>query len=66
VGSGKDADRREAQAALRQWQQDPDLAGVRGETALAVLPQGERSGWAKLWQDVADLLARTGGSRQAP
>jgi serine/threonine-protein kinase len=46
---------------LRHWQTDPDLAGVRDPTALAGLPEAERAAWAKLWADVAALLAKSGG-----
>src|SRR5262249_50467543 len=44
-------------AALRRWQANPDLAGVRGAEALAKLPDVEREEWHKLWNDAADLLA---------
>jgi tetratricopeptide (TPR) repeat protein len=43
------------------WQVDADFAGVRGEAALAKLPEQERPGWQKLWTDVADTLARAEG-----
>jgi tetratricopeptide (TPR) repeat protein len=42
---------------MRRWLVDPDLAGVRGE-AIAQLPEAERQPWQKLWDDVADALAR--------
>jgi serine/threonine-protein kinase len=54
--SGKPADRLEVQATMRHWQLDSDLAGVRGEKALAGLPEADRLGWAKLWQEVATLV----------
>jgi hypothetical protein len=41
---------------MRHWQQDSDLASVRGEQALAALPQEQRLAWAGLWRDVATLL----------
>src|SRR5262249_20791724 len=44
--------------ALKRWQADRDLAGVRGTKSLAKLPEAERQAWQKLWDDVADLLAR--------
>jgi serine/threonine-protein kinase len=47
------------QQTLRHWQQDPDLAGVRGD-ALARLPAAERDAWRKLWADVDALLKRAG------
>jgi serine/threonine protein kinase/Flp pilus assembly protein TadD len=42
---------------LQHWQQNTDLAGVRGE-ALSKLPQADRERWHKLWTDVADTLTR--------
>jgi tetratricopeptide (TPR) repeat protein/tRNA A-37 threonylcarbamoyl transferase component Bud32 len=45
---------------LRHWQKDTDLAGVRDRAALAKLPEAERKDWAKLWGDVAALLAKAG------
>jgi hypothetical protein len=41
---------------LRHWQQDPDLAGLRDEAALAKLPAEERAACEKLWADVVSLL----------
>jgi hypothetical protein len=43
---------------LRSWQKDTDLAGVRGQAALAKLPEAERREWAKLWGEVVALLAK--------
>jgi tetratricopeptide (TPR) repeat protein len=40
---------------LQHWQDDADLAGVRGED-LVKLPAAERQEWQKLWADVAALL----------
>src|SRR5262249_52791378 len=40
---------------LQHWRTDPDLLGVRDESALARLPAEEQSGWRKLWADVAKL-----------
>src|SRR5205085_7806659 len=48
----------QAGEALRHWQRDPDLAGVRDKQALAALPAGERADWEKFWAEVADLLRR--------
>jgi tetratricopeptide (TPR) repeat protein len=45
---------------LRDWQRDSDLAGVRDRAALAKLPAAERQEWAKLWGEVAALLAKVG------
>jgi tetratricopeptide (TPR) repeat protein/tRNA A-37 threonylcarbamoyl transferase component Bud32 len=54
---------------LRQWQTDPDLAGVRDQAALAKLPAAERAEWQKIWSGVADLLAKsktTGAPERRP
>jgi serine/threonine-protein kinase len=56
--SGQPADRAAAQQALRHWQQDSDLAGLRDAAALAQLPAEERAACAPLWADVAGLLTR--------
>jgi serine/threonine-protein kinase len=56
-------DRALVQKTLRHWQQDADLAGVRGPEALAQLPPAERAGWAQLWAEAADLLQKTGGRK---
>jgi hypothetical protein len=44
--------------ALRHWKQDPDLAGIRDDEALARLPQPERKEWQALWADVGSLQSR--------
>jgi len=41
-----------------QRHRDRDFAGVRGDEALAKLPEAERHEWRKLWQDVAELERR--------
>jgi hypothetical protein len=46
------------QKALRHWQKDTDLAGVRGAAALAKLPQAERAGWQKLGTEVVAPLKK--------
>ena len=43
---------------LRDWLEDPHLAGVRGPDALARLPATERQAWQRLWTDIANALAR--------
>src|SRR5262249_40942866 len=43
--SGEPTDRMEVQRVLRHWQKDVDLAGLRGDEAIARLPAGEREGW---------------------
>jgi hypothetical protein len=45
---------------LRNWQADPDLAGVRDVAALAGLPEAERADWQRLWADVQALLEKAG------
>jgi tetratricopeptide (TPR) repeat protein len=54
--SGKPADRAAVQSALRLWQKDADLAGLRDRDALAKLPAQEQKAFAQLWADVAALL----------
>jgi hypothetical protein len=55
---GPDTDRAIIVGQLRHWLADTDFAGVRGQAALAKLPEAERPAWQKLWGDVADTLAR--------
>jgi hypothetical protein len=57
----KAADRTAVQQALRHWQKDSDLAGLRDAAALAKLSAEERPACAKLWADVAALLKKTEG-----
>jgi serine/threonine-protein kinase len=54
--SAKPGETDQARAALRHWQQDADLAGIRDEAALAKLPAGEREACSRLWAEVAALL----------
>jgi serine/threonine-protein kinase len=58
---GTATDRAAVRQALRHWQQDNDLAGIRDQVALAKLPAEERATFAKLWADVAALLKQTEG-----
>jgi serine/threonine-protein kinase len=44
---------------LQYWQRDPDFRGVRGDDALANLPEAERSAWRRLWADIEALLEKT-------
>jgi eukaryotic-like serine/threonine-protein kinase len=53
-------DRPKLRQKLEHWQLDTDFAGIRGDAALAKLPEAERAAWQKLWADVAELLKRTG------
>ena len=43
---------------MKRWQQDTALNRVRGEEALAKLPEAERREWQALWDDVAALEQR--------
>jgi tetratricopeptide (TPR) repeat protein len=40
---------------MQHWLKDEDFAGVRGDKALAKLPEEERKDWHKLWQEVEAL-----------
>jgi serine/threonine-protein kinase len=55
---GKPEDWTVAAKAVRSWQGNKDLAGVRDEQALAKFPAGERQAWQALWAKVATLAAR--------
>jgi Flp pilus assembly protein TadD len=46
---------------LQHWQQDPDLAGVRGPEALGRLPDADRHAWQKLWEEVEALRRKAAG-----
>jgi hypothetical protein len=63
ANSNKSQDRAVVQQKMRHWQQDTDLAGVRGD-ALAKLPAAEREPWRKLWEEVDGLLAKVGASEK--
>ena len=49
---------------LAHWQQDLDVASLRGD-AIDSLPESERPAWKQLWSDVAALLARAGEASPA-
>jgi tetratricopeptide (TPR) repeat protein len=51
--------------ALRHWQKDSDLIGIRDKVALAQMSAEERAACAKLWSDVAALL-KTAGTKLDP
>jgi tetratricopeptide (TPR) repeat protein len=55
--SGKPEDRRLVATAVRSWQGNKDLAGVRDEQALAGLSADERRDWQALWAKAAALAA---------
>jgi tetratricopeptide (TPR) repeat protein len=54
------------QEALRTWQRDPGLAGVREQAQLANLTAPEREAWQQLWQQVEAALAQTDAQRKMP
>jgi hypothetical protein len=60
MGGDKPAGRAAARQALRHWQQDSDLAGIRDKAALDNLPAEEQKAFARLWSDVAALLKQAG------
>jgi tetratricopeptide (TPR) repeat protein len=62
---GQAESRAAAQRTLRHWQQDADLAGVRGKEAVAALPADERAEWEKFWAEVGDLLRRLDAAKLA-
>lgn len=47
-----------------QWQQDPDLAGIRDAAELDKLPKEERAACRQLWADVAELLDRAAAEHE--
>ncbi len=58
LGTGKPADRAAVQQALRHWQKDTDLAGIRDPAVLTKLPAAECAACERLWADVAALLKK--------
>jgi tetratricopeptide (TPR) repeat protein len=64
MSSDKPPELQAARQALKHWQKDPDLAGVRDQEALAKLPEAERKEWARLWDEVADLLKKAGPKKE--
>jgi serine/threonine protein kinase/Tfp pilus assembly protein PilF len=55
---GPEKARRAVWEKMQHWYRDSELNGVRGEAALAKLPEAERHQWEKLWQDVKELESR--------
>jgi hypothetical protein len=58
LASDRPDDRPAAQNALRHWQRDRDLAGLRDAAALAKLSAEEQRAFAQLWADVEALLKK--------
>ena len=50
---GDRASRQTVQKELAHWVKDAELASVREEKSLAVLPEAERATWQQLWADLA-------------
>ncbi len=48
---------------LAHWKTDGDLAGIRDEAGLAMLPEGEREAFRALWADVDALRVKAGGGK---
>ena len=44
--------------ALKNWREDPDLAGIRDDQELDKLQEAERKDWQSLWIDVEALQGR--------
>lgn len=53
-----DKGRAAVRETLLHWQQDANLAGVRGD-ALAKLPEAERQAWQQFWADVEQTRRKT-------
>jgi WD40 repeat protein len=56
--AGKQEGRYDVMRDMEHWQQDADLATVRDQKALAILPDAERRIWQQLWANVPALLDR--------
>jgi hypothetical protein len=58
AASAAPAGRSPVRLAMRRWQTDSYLTGVRNAAELAKLPKTERVAWQKLWADVEALKKR--------
>ena len=58
VDTGTAADRIQAEKAMSQWREEPDLAELREPDALDRLSADERKECIALWSEVAALLTR--------
>ena len=45
---------------IAHWKKDAELAMIREETALAILPEAERKEWQAFWAEVDQLLEKIG------
>ena len=50
---------------LKHWQEDTDLAGVRGDKAIEALPEADRAALRTLWADVSALLEKARAAAEA-
>jgi hypothetical protein len=58
LDGGKGQARAQVRARLQRWRSDGDLAGVRGNDALARIPAEERKEWERFWAEVDSLIRR--------
>jgi tetratricopeptide (TPR) repeat protein len=58
LDSSRSQDRDAARKALRHWQEDPDLAGLREAAALNCLLRAEQEAWRQFWAKVKALEDR--------
>ena len=50
---------------LKHWQEDTDLASVRGDKGIQALPEADRAAWRTLWADVSALLEKARAAAEA-
>jgi hypothetical protein len=43
---------------LSHWFRDPDLASLRDQNSLEILPTKERDQWVDLWDDITVLRVK--------
>jgi len=48
---------------LEHWKHDADLAGIRDQNELAKLPEEERAGLKRLWNEVDELLTKAAAGK---
>jgi hypothetical protein len=65
LDAGDPTARTSIRQALRHWQADPPLAGVREPKALETLPEAERVSWRALWAAVDARLRAAASARPA-
>jgi Flp pilus assembly protein TadD len=61
VETGPPQARASVAQTLQHWKDDPDLAGIRDDTALGKLPVDEQKACRALWAEVYALLAKAHG-----